>query len=130
MPLTGIFYHVAAFNQFSFTGFLQLNELSQELQCERSVKELNVHRSSETEELISSLTAEREQFRTQLQENVEMVGNWKTSHDILRCSWTYSVILKSVIFTFLLYHFRLQRHKFFSRVYRMTFNTTDRRMKI
>lgn len=78
-----VFYHAgAAFNRFCFTGFLQLNELSQELQCERSEKELNTHRTSETEELISSLTADREQFRTQLQEKVEMVGNWKPSYDI------------------------------------------------
>lgn len=63
---------------FFFTEFLQLNELNQELQCERAEKEQNVHSSTETEGLISSLTAERDQFRAELQENVEKVGNWKT----------------------------------------------------
>lgn len=64
--------------QFFFTEFLQLNELNQELQSERAEREQNVLRSTETERLISSLTAERDQFRAELQENVEKVGNWKT----------------------------------------------------
>lgn len=66
---------LTGYNQFCFNGFLQLNELSRELQFERSEKKLNALRFSETEELISSLNVERDEFRTQLQEKV---GNWKT----------------------------------------------------
>lgn len=67
-----------AFNDSHFTEFLQLNELSQELQCERAKKEQNANNSTETESLISSLTAERDQFRAELEENVKMVRNLKT----------------------------------------------------
>lgn len=74
--------------------------------------------------MISSLTAEREQLRSQLQEKTERVGNWKPSEDVLRSFWSDCVILSCSS------SFRLQRHKLSSRVYRKKSNTTDRRTQI
>lgn len=55
---------------------LQLNQLTEELSCLRAEKEqISGSQSSAaaTEELLSKVTAEREQLRTELQENVQMV---------------------------------------------------------
>lgn len=97
------FYHIC------FTEFFQLNELGEELRCERAEKQLNVHRSSETEGLISSLTTERDQFRTEVQENGEMVGNCKTCYCILKLSPNVTECLSFsnfLLVKFLFYHFR------------------------
>lgn len=66
-----------------------MNELNQELRSDRS----SVHGPSGSEELISSLTAEREQLRSQLQEQTERVRNWKPSEDVRRSFWSGSVVL-------------------------------------
>ncbi len=57
-------------------GYLQLNQLSEELRCLHADKEQNAEAANCAEELLttlSSVTAERDWLRTDLQENVQMV---------------------------------------------------------
>lgn len=79
----------AASDRSSSAGFLQLDEL----QSDRSQKEPSVPGPSGAEELISSLTAEREQLRSQLQEQTERVRNRKPSEDVWRPFWSDGVVL-------------------------------------
>lgn len=63
-------------------GYLQVNQLTEELQSVRAEREQNAGAQTSAEELEkllatgTSVTAERDQLRMDLQENMQMVSDW------------------------------------------------------
>lgn len=63
-------------------GYLQVNQLTEELQSVRAEREQNAGAQTSAEELekllatVTSVTAERDQLRMDLQENMQMVSDW------------------------------------------------------
>lgn len=127
-----------SFSRYVFVfAFLQLNQLTEELSCLRAEKEqisgAQSSAAAATEELLSKVTAEREQLRTELQENTQMVGGCLQLHNPSSISSPAGLrFLKLKIMSFLIIYFvfRRRRHKFFSSLFKKTSRIRGRRTPI